>query len=173
MRKCRLPIVFAISVLAFAASAPAQTTKPTGLSIRAGLFFPADGDARDEGKTWLALGAEYKLGDVRFGAQNPGFGAWYSVSIDTYNKGDYGATPLLFNYVARNNQFYYGAGAGIGFVRRNNRHNESTNQTELAYQFTVGYDFSSGQTPVFVEAKYFGSGESSLNGLGLYAGIRF
>lgn len=162
-----------LAVLATLASgALAQTAEPIGLSVRAGLFFPSDGDAREEGATWFAVGADYKVSDLRFGGLNPGYSAWTSISADFVSKGDYRHVPVLFNYTARNNAFYYTAGLGVGFVRRVTANNDVSNTTELAYQVGVGYDFARGATPLFVEAKYFGSGKSEVNGFGVYAGIR-
>jgi hypothetical protein len=75
--------------------------------------------------------------------------------------------------VGRNQEFYYTAGVGLGFTETPDGLGGTESDTELAYALGVGYDFTQGQTPFFVELKYIGSGKSELNGFGLYGGVRF
>ena len=168
-----LAIALATAALAsVATTAFAQETKPLGLSLRAGIFWPTDSAAKNSGNTWFIGGAEYKVGDLHFGASQPGYQSSWSVSVDWYQKNDYRNLPVLLNYVGRKDQFFYSAGAGVGFTRRPVT-GGTKSQTELAYQVGVGYDFMKGQTPLFVEVKWHGSGESKLNGFAAYIGVRF
>jgi hypothetical protein len=148
--------------------ASAETVKPIGASVRGGLFFPSSSSAKDVGNNWFGFGVDYKVKDLNFGNSEPGFSSSLSVSVDWYGKNDFTNVPVLLNFVGRKDAFYYSAGAGLGFAKI-----PGESKTELAYQFSVGYDFVQGQTPAFLEARYLGSGRSDLNGFGIYAGIRF
>lgn len=163
-----------IAALAFGltSTSQAQYSKPYGMSFRAGLFLTGDGDARNrEGRNWIALGLEYKLKDVKFG--NVGNNASYSVSMDYYGKGGYSNVPITFNYIGRQDSFYYSAGIGVGFARVPDAFGGSDTTTEFAYQLSVGYDFNRGQTPFFAEVRFYGSNETQLNGFALMGGVRF
>jgi hypothetical protein len=156
----------------FAVQASAQETKPVGLSLRAGVFFPASTEARDaEGDTWFAFGGEFKLKDLKFGDTQPGYSSYLSLSADYLSKGDYKNLPVLINYVGRVNQVYYTAGAGVGFAEFPDGL-LNANKSLFAYSVGVGYDFQQASTPVFIEARYFGSGESRLDGYVVYLGVR-
>ncbi len=166
-------VIAALAASIGAASAVyAQETKPLGLSVRAGLFFPTSGDARDEGQTWISGGLDYKLGDLKFGNNRPGYSSHYSISADYYGKGDFRNIPVLLNWVARNDQFYYSAGAGVGFARFPDSATTTRSKTIFSYALAVGYDFQKGTTPIFVEGRYMGASESKLAGFGVFLGVR-
>lgn len=167
-------IAFAtVLALGTVTAAHAQYQKPLGMSFRFGLFYPSNGDARDiEGQGWFALGLEYKGGDLKFDTRNPKNSAMWTASVDYYGKGSFSQVPVLLNYVAHSDQFYYTAGAGIGFGRVLTATGGKTD-TEFAFQAGIGYDFVKSQMPLFVELKYFGSSESKLSGFGIYGGVRF
>jgi hypothetical protein len=59
-----MTIIAAASLIAATAISPAQESKPVGLSVRVGIFWPSSNTAKAEGKTWIGFGAEYKLGDL-------------------------------------------------------------------------------------------------------------
>jgi hypothetical protein len=158
---------------AFTTSAMAQESKPMGLSVRGGLFFPgADTAKKNGGKQWLGLGVEYKLGDLKYAGENSSFSASYSVSVDYYSKKDFRHVPVMLNYIGRTGGIYYFAGAGLGFTKEKETAGTKS-RTGFSYQAGVGYEFNRGANPVFVEAKYIGSSRSNLNGLGVFVGIRF
>lgn len=151
---------------AMATTALAQESKPVGLSVRFGAFFPSDSAAKDAGgKTWFMGGLEYKIKDL--GIEERGNGQMLSASIDFYNKGGFSNTPLLLNITGHNNEFYYTGGVGVGFTK-----SPDGTGTKLAYQVGIGYNFQQGKSPLFVEAHYFGTSSSSFNGLALLVGIR-
>lgn len=162
-----------LGAVSLVAIAPAQESKPVGLSVRVGLFWPSSNIAKSEGKNWISFGAEYKLGDLKFGNNQPGYSSSYSVSVDYFAKGDFRNTPILVNYIGRKDQFYYLAGAGIGLTRVRESLNNVESHTEFAYQIGVGYDFTQGNAPLFAEVKYIGSSDSRLAGFGAFVGIRF
>lgn len=169
--------VLGIGVLAALATvSSAQATKPMGLSVRAGFFMPSSGIAKDQGKNWFGFGAQYKLKDLGFGTMDRGYAASLEVSADYMSKGDLQSMPVLLNYVARQNQMFFSGGAGFSFSKEIDVVGPpvtTRNRTVFAYQIGVGYDFQQGQTPLFVEAKYFGSTSTDLNGFGVYVGVRF
>jgi hypothetical protein len=158
-----------IAMLAFAGTGFAQESKPLNLSIRAGVFQPSNGSARDEGKSWFAIGAESRIKNLGVSATNPGMSSYFTISVDSYGKGDFHAVPVLLNYVVRNNELFFTGGAGVSFV---DVPGDSAN-TRAAFALGAGWDFQKGKTPLFVEAKYFiHSSNDHLNGLGLYVGVR-
>jgi hypothetical protein len=168
MTKFSTSVLGATLLLAGAASVHAQESKPFGLSIRAGLFFPANSDARhSEGDSWFAGGLEYKLKDVNWKGAGEGYNGHISLSLDTITKGDFKNVPILLNYVARKNEWFYTAGLGVSFSSL-----DGDDRTRLGYQLGFGYDFTQGKTPIFLEAKYWGTSKSEFNGFGIYAGIR-
>ena len=158
-------------VAAFAVQGSAQESKPVGLSLRAGVFFPSDSSARAEADAWLAFGAEFKIKDLHFGEQQASYSSMLSISADYMSKGSFHNTPVLLNYVGRVNQLYYTAGAGLGFSEVPSGLG-SLSDTQFAYSLAVGYDFQQARMPVFLEARYFGSSETRLNGFVAYLGVR-
>ena len=173
MKKTATITLAALLAVGTVSQVNAQYQKPIGLSVRLGVFYPTNGDARDiEGQGWFGGGLEYKIKDLKFDSSNPRYSAMLTASLDYYGKGSFSQVPLLLNYVAHIDQFYWTGGAGIGFGRVPTT-GGSTSDSEFAYQLGIGYDFVKSQLPFFVEVKYFGSTESQLNGFGIYGGIRF
>lgn len=185
-------LAVAASLLAgFPNLAPAQESKPLGLSIRAGGFFPSDSDAKDENDVWFALGLEYKLSDLTL-QQDQSVATHLSLSADWFESGDFRQLPLLLNLVATRNQAYFSVGVGVTFARygrwvtinsgggpsegpfgRTDYEEWRTKEDTLfAYSIGLGYQFQQGATPVFLEARYFGCEKSVLNGFAVYAGVR-
>lgn len=161
-----------LSATLVASPALAQESRPLGLALRAGLFWPTNSNTRNmEGDTWFSLGAEYKIRDLSLATMDTGMPAALTLSLDYQGKGNFRHVPVLVNYVARNNQVFYSVGLGVGFTRVPIV-GGTDDKTRLAYQLGIGYDFQQGSTPVFVEAKYFGSSRSELNGFGFFLGVR-
>lgn len=162
-----------VALLGLCALSQGQVSKPTGISIRGGLFFPTNGDAKDEAKNWIGVGVDYKVGNLAFGQQAVGIASYYSVSIDYFGKGDYSSVPVMLNYVQRTDSLYYIAGAGLSFSKVKLNATQRRTGTDFAYMVGIGYDIQKGMTPVFVELRYWGNSESRLSGFGVYAGVRF
>ena len=174
MNKTATIALASLLAIGAASQASAQYNKPIGLSVRIGLFYPSNGDARDaEGQGWFAGGLEYKGGDLKFNSTNPKQSAMWTASLDYYGKGSFSQVPVLLNYVAHSDAFYWTGGAGIGFGRVPRTGGGSTTDTEFAFQVGVGYDFVKSQMPLFVEIKYWGSSESKVTGFAFYGGFRF
>lgn len=167
-------LVATIGVLAVgaASSALAQETKPVGLSVRAGIFFPSSSAGRDVGKSWFGGGADFKIRDMSLGTVGANSSsADLTVSLDYYGKGNASTVPVLLNFVGHNNEMYYTVGAGVGFNRLPNGGGGTDNNARLSYQFGIGYNFQQSHTPLFVEARYWGNAQSDLNGVAVYVGI--
>jgi hypothetical protein len=149
--------------------AMAQYAKPMDLSVRAGIFLASGDGKKFEGQNWFTIGLEKKLKDIP--SANPDYMAHWSVSLDYYGKGGFSNVPLLYNYVGRNSDFYYGVGAGVGFGRTQSAGSDST--LDFNYQLSLGRDLDFGGQPLFVELRYFGSGRTALSGFSVVGGIRF
>ncbi len=151
----------------------AQETKPLGLSVRLGMFWPNMDQAKKAGKTWFGGGVEYKLGDLKYPSEGSNMSASYSISADYYQKNDFRHVPILINFIGRSDTMYYFAGAGIGLTREKDKLGNRKNNTGFGYQVGIGYEISKAQAPIFVEAKYVGNSRSEVNGFGVFVGIRF
>lgn len=149
--------------------AMADYAKPMDLSLRAGIFLAQSTGKQFEGQNWFTVGLEKKMRDIESG--NPDYMAHWSLSLDYYGKGGFSNVPLLYNYVGRQTDFYYSVGAGIGFGRVQSPTPDST--LDFNYQLSIGKDLNFGGNPLFVEARYFGSGRSALSGFSIVGGIRF
>lgn len=162
---------------------------PSGLSLRGGMFFPSDSNARDTGKSWFGLGLDYRLKNVSLPMGQGSFAPIYSVSVDWISKGSYTNLPILFNLTSNQDKFYFSAGVGVAFQKvpvydtagggtgggGGNKAPAilgSQSRTRFAFQLSAGMNIPSGTNTYFVEAKYFG-GASELAGFGLFGGIRF
>lgn len=164
-------VVAAATLGLLSAMASSQVTKPVGLSVRAGLIFPTSGFGRDLGRTWFGIGGEFKLKDVAFGEVNAGSNSMLTLSADYFGKGNGSSVPVLLNYVATKNEMFYSVGAGISMTKDVDA-GKSRSKTNIAYQLGIGYNFQQGSNPLFVEAKYWGNGNSNLSAFGVYVGIR-
>ncbi|RYG22399.1 hypothetical protein EON82_17230 [bacterium] len=158
------------AAFALCAVAGAQTSvQPLGIKLRVGAFLPTNESTVDATSNALfAFGAEYRLQSITL----PSFGEFVggaSVSVDYFNKNDFGMIPVLFNYVGTRGPLSLSAGVGVGFASL-----PGANDSKFAYQLGAAYDLSvSSSVPIFVEGKFFGSEQSRLNGFGVYVGIRF
>lgn len=170
----KLASSFAAMALALAASSAfAQATTPKGFSLRAGLFFPSNGAARDQAATWLAAGLDYRLGYLGQRTVGPKeLATFASLSIDYYGSGDFNNIPALLNYTVRQESFYASAGAGLGFQRRPEPGGSEAN-IRFTFQLSAGYDFVRFSSPLFAEVRYWGSSSAQHAGFGVYGGIRF
>ena len=159
-----------IAAAACVGLAGAQTNGPSGLSVRVGLFLPSNSDASNVGKTWLGLGADYKLSMLAFKIPGVDLQSYFGVSADFYTHGGDNDLPVAFTYNLRQGSVVYSAGIGPEF--RNSGDLTSTG-VGIAEQLGVAFEFGNGPLPLFVQAKYFISSRPELGGLGLFVGARF
>jgi len=95
--------------------------------------------------------------------------AHLSVSADFASHSDVNVIPVLFNYVGEQNQTYWLVGIGWAFL-----HAPGSDESKFAYQAGFGYNFENGgSTPMFLEARYIGTSESSANAILFDIGVRF
>ncbi len=166
-------LLLSVAALALAGSAFAQASQPKGLSARFGVFLPSNGAARDQSKTWLAAGLDYRLGYVgQKTIADRDVSAFTSLSVDWFGSGSYSSLPVMFNYTVRQDSLYAGAGAGVAFQRKPELVGTDTN-TRFAFQLNVGYDFVKQNQPYFAELRYWGGSSAQHTGFGVYGGIRF
>ena len=165
-RKILVGVIGAAAVMA-AIPAVAQDGRPVGLSVRAGIFFPSSNLLRDNDRQLLIAGAEYKLRDLNLSMGDTGMSTSLTLSADYIGNADFRNIPVLVNIVARQREFYYTAGAGIGFTN-----GLLDTGTTFSYQLGVGYDFQRGKTPIFIEGHYFGAAKSDANGFAVMVGVR-
>jgi len=170
MKKILTTMVGAALIAGAAVPACAQDvmTKPVGLSIRAGIFFPTDRGVRDVSDAWIGGGVDYKLPG---GMNGMGGNSYLTVSLDYASKGDFRVVPVLVNYVVRNNSLYLFGGVGASFSRRPVS-DGFDDKIRFGYQGGVGWDIQRGEHPIFLEGKFMGTDVSQLNGFGVYLGFR-
>jgi hypothetical protein len=147
-----------------------ETMKPVGLSVRAGFFMPTDSNTRAGGTGWFAFGVDYKLRERMMADSHIDR---ITVSLDYAAHNNYRVVPLLVNFVRHNGPIFYSAGIGAAFSRRPIAFGMVEDRTRFAYQVGIGYEFQTSQFPLFVEGKFFGNERPELNGVGVYAGVRF
>lgn len=162
-----------VTLTGSAATVMAQASQPKGLSARVGILFPSNGAARDQSKTWLAAGLDYRLGYIgQKNIANRDVAGFTSISVDWFGSGSYSSLPVMFNYTFRQDSLYAGAGAGIAFQRKPEQVGTDTN-SRFAFQLNVGYDFVKQNQPYFAELRYWGGSSAQHTGFGVYGGIRF
>jgi len=171
MTLSKLRLLVPISLLALPAAGWGQDSKPLNFSIRVGKFEPAYSAARDEGKSWTAIGFDTRIKTIGVSSSNPGTSYYLTLSLDNYSRGSFRATPILLNYVMRTNELYFLAGAGVTLAGEPD--DDETEKTRAGFALGVGYDFQQGRTPLFAELRYLiNSSNDHLNGFGLFLGIR-
>jgi hypothetical protein len=158
----------AIALTVAAVPAHAQTSTPTGLSLKLGVLWPTDKAVRDAtSNTWFLAGLEYRFKDMP--VTTPDMKSHLSVSVDWASHSNTSVIPVLLNYVGEQQQTYWMVGAGAAFLHASG----ASDQTKFAYQVGFGYNFEHGPTPAFVEARYIGTSESRANGVAVDVGVRF
>lgn len=156
-----------------AAVASAQTNGPTGLSARVGIFLPTDRFATDISATWFNFGLDYKISKFNVSAPAEGLQSYLGLSADYYAASGTSNVPIALTYNLRQNNFVYSAGIGADFY---NLDDVNETGTSLGGQVGVAYEFGNAgrvDKPLFVQAKYFITRKSQLNGFGIYFGVRF
>jgi hypothetical protein len=157
----------ALALMAAAVPASAQSSTPTGLSLKIGIMWPTDSGVRNStSDTWFTGGVEYRFHDMP--VTTPNMKAHLSVSVDYASHSNVNVIPVLLNYVGEQRQTYWMVGAGWAFL-----HAPGTDESKFAYQAGFGFNIEQGQTPMFVEARYVGTSESHANAVIVDVGVRF
>jgi hypothetical protein len=147
----------------------AQESKPLNLSLRFGNFRPQFSDARRADAEWSSIGIESRWRNLGVSSSNPGQSSYLTLSLDSFGASDWRSTPILLNYVARSNELYFTGGAGFFLVEEP----RESDGARFGFQIGAGWDFLTGKTPLFVEAKYFiTTSNDHFNGFGIFLGVR-
>lgn len=167
MKKTMTTAGLATIFAATAAISAAQTNGPSGYSVRLGAFFPNTGSSN------INVGLDYKINSVALPSQGGGAQpAYLGIALDYYGDEDSFNIPLALTYNVRaSNSFLVFAGVGPEFNGGNG--DDSFN---FGAQIGASYEFATeGETanPIFVQAKYFFSGDSDRRGFAVTVGYRF
>jgi hypothetical protein len=149
---------------ALALPAAAQSSKPIGLSIRAGIDFPTSGG--NNNTILFGAGLELNLSNLNPSSMGLSNAGHISFSADYYGKNNAYVLPFLLNYVGTANEFYYTLGAGIAYSAAVNKN------WNFGYSAGIGINFSQSQTPLFLEGRFWGNSDSRFNAIGVYLGVR-
>lgn len=158
----------ALALTVAAVPANAQSSTPTGLSLKLGVAWPTDSGVRKAtSNTWFLAGLEYRFKDMP--VTDPNMKTHLSISADWIGHNSDTVVPVLLNYVGEQQQTFWEIGAGAAFLKAPG----TSNQTKFAYQAGIGYNFEKSATPAFVELRYIGTSESRGNAVAADVGVRF
>jgi len=149
--------------LALMTPASAQDSAMQGFTINAGIFYPSKKSVRDATKDiWFSVDLGYK-----FQTSEPTKSGYYydlGASVGYKSAGDAYYIPVHLTFTGYlNEQFFYRAGAGVGFPRSGN--------AAFSYGIEFGYNFSAGTTPIALTIGYAGIQRDDVNGFTV--GLRF
>ncbi len=171
----KLLTISALTVACACAAVPAFAEggypNPVGVSFRIGEFYPSETDTQhNAGTNWFSAGFDYKL----TGIKRPSFlpKGHFSISLDYTSRESYRSVPLLLNYTS-GKIVYASVGAGVTFARFPQDDGNINDRIRFAYSAAIGWTFSQGEIPLFVEARYFGSEMPRVGGVAAYVGARF
>lgn len=172
MKTSKLATLAAIAALSgVAATSSAQTNGPTGFSARLGIFLPTEDNVFSS--TIFNFGVDYKLRNFNLSSPGEGLQSYLGVSADYYFGNGSSNLPLALTYNVRSGSFVYHAGIGVDFYDLDDAGETGTG---IGGQVGIAYEFGNAgrvDKPLFVQAKYFITRKSELNGFGIYLGYRF
>ncbi|MDW8106242.1 MAG: hypothetical protein RMK45_02055 [Armatimonadota bacterium] len=158
-------------MIALITPAPAQETERLGFTLNAGVFFPSEGRVRRASEdTWFSVDLGYKLQ-----TSEPNERGYYydlGVSVGYRGSGDDYYIPVHATFTGYlNEQFFYRAGAGIGFPKE--RRVFTADDPSFSYSIELGYNFTAGETPIALTVGYAGIARNSVNGFTVGILVRF
>ena len=149
--------------LALMTPASAQDSAMQGFTINAGIFYPSKKSVRQASEDiWFSVDLGYK-----FQTSEPTESGYYydlGASVGYKGAGNAYYIPVhltLTGYL--NEQFFYRAGAGVGFPK--------SGDAAFSYAIELGYNFSAGTTPIALTIGYAGIQRDDVNGFTV--GLRF
>jgi hypothetical protein len=156
--------------LALTASASAQDSALQGFTINAGVFYPGKKSVRNATEdVWFSVDLGYK-----FQTSEPTeSGYYYELGASIGYRGAGGASyiPVHLTFTGYlNEQFFYRAGAGIGFPSDFKKFQQK-DDAAFSYAIELGYNFSAGTTPIALTVGYAGIQRGDVNGFTV--GLRF
>ena len=142
--------------LALTTPASAQDSALQGFTINAGIFYPSKKSVRQASEDiWFSVDLGYK-----FQTSEPTESGYYydlGASVGYKGAGNAYYIPVhltLTGYL--NEQFFYRAGAGVGFPK--------SGDAAFSYAIELGYNFSAGTTPIALTIGYAGIQRGDVNG---------
>lgn len=142
--------------LALMTPASAQDSALQGFTINAGIFYPSKKSVRQASEDiWFSVDLGYK-----FQTSEPNESGYYydlGASVGYKGAGNAYYIPVhltLTGYL--NEQFFYRAGAGVGFPK--------SGDAAFSYAVELGYNFSAGMTPIALTIGYAGIQRDDVNG---------
>ncbi|OYT74058.1 MAG: hypothetical protein CFK49_00025 [Armatimonadetes bacterium JP3_11] len=146
-----------IGTLALATPAPAQDSALQGFTINAGIFYPSKKSVRDASEDiWFSVDLGYT-----FQTSEPTASGYYydlGASVGYKGAGDTYYIPVHLTFTGYlNEQFFYRAGAGVGFPK--------SGDAAFSYAVELGYNFNAGTTPIALTVGYAGIQRGDVNGI--------
>ena len=142
--------------LALMTPASAQDSALQGFTINAGIFYPSKKSVRQASEDiWFSVDLGYK-----FQTSEPTESGYYydlGASVGYKGAGNAYYIPVhltLTGYL--NEQFFYRAGAGVGFPK--------SGDAAFSYAIELGYNFNAGTTPIALTIGYAGIQRGDVNG---------
>ncbi|MCS7273429.1 MAG: hypothetical protein NZ550_04690 [Fimbriimonadales bacterium] len=163
--------VVAASLLALITPTPAQETAQTGITLSIGAFFPSEKDVRRASEdAWFSVELDYRLQ-----TSEPNERGYYydlGVSVGYRGSGDNYYIPVHATFTGYlSEQFFYRAGAGIGFPKQGRVF--TADDASFSYSIELGYNFTAGETPIALTVGYAGIARNSVNGFTVGISARF
>ena len=149
--------------LALMTPASAQDSALQGFTINAGIFYPSKKSVRQASEDiWFSVDLGYK-----FQTSEPTESGYYydlGASVGYKGAGNAYYIPVHLTITGYlNEQFFYRAGAGVGFPK--------SGDAAFSYAVELGYNFSAGTTPIALTIGYAGIQRDDVNGFTV--GLRF
>jgi hypothetical protein len=151
--------------LALMTPASAQDSAMQGFTVNAGIFYPSKKSVRHASEDiWFSVDLGYK-----FQTSEPTESGYYydlGASVGYKGAGDAYYIPVHLTFTGYlNEQFFYRAGAGVGFPKRGN--------AAFSYAVELGYNFSAGTTPIALTIGYAGIQREDVNGFTVSLQFKF
>ena len=142
--------------LALMTPASAQDSALQGFTINAGIFYPSKKSVRQASEDiWFSVDLGYK-----FQTSEPTESGYYydlGASVGYKGAGNAYYIPVHLTITGYlNEQFFYRAGAGVGFPK--------SGDAAFSYAVELGYNFSAGTTPIALTIGYAGIQRDDVNG---------
>lgn len=142
--------------LALMTPASAQDSALQGFTINAGIFYPSKKSVRQASEDiWFSVDLGYK-----FQTSEPTESGYYydlGASVGYKGAGNAYYIPVHLTFTGYlNEQFFYRAGAGVGFPK--------SGDAAFSYAVELGYNFSAGTTPIALTIGYAGIQRDDVNG---------
>ncbi len=153
-----LSTVALVGALAVAVPAYAQEDGQQGYTFSAGVFYPTKSAVRKAtSDAWFTVSLGYN-----FQTSEPSESGYYyklGVSAGYYGSSDIYNIPVQLTFTGYlNDQFFYQAGAGVGFAKQfkdiANKNQGTETKTGFVFSFGLGYNFNAGTTPVALTVGY-------------------